>query len=428
MKTQQHVIVISYDAFSKDNWDSACQQPNMARLLENGTYTTEMKSVYPTLTYVIHSSYVTGMYPNKHGVYHNNPLQPFVPEQDQDWHWFRSDIKKPTIYEAVRDQGMTVAGILWPVTGKANIQYNIPEIKAVKNENQALKILKSGSKLFTIGMELKYGKYRKGIEQPYLDDFITRCAVDTIKNKKPNLLLMHLIDLDDTKHALGTKGPHIEQVIERMDKRIGNLMEAVEEAGILQQTTFIIVGDHGQLDVQYKVHLNRLLQEQGLIYEENGKMQWRAYIQGAGGAAYLHVKPGDEQALQQALAILHEVKQQEEYGIEDIYGRAELARFHVDPAFPYMIEAKPGYAFEDSLTEPVVLDLHARGETYATHGYSPEKPDYTSVFVASGRGIKPQAPMGNIEVIDLAPTIGQLLNVPFTNCDGRALTEIIADE
>lgn len=423
-KNEKYVIVISYDAFSQDNWELASQQLNLSKLIGNGAWTTKVKSVYPTLTYVIHASYVTGVYPNKHGVYHNNPFQPFITEEDQEWHWFRSNIKAPTVYDEAARQGMKVAGILWPVSGKASIQYNIPEIKAIKNENQALKILKNGSPLYSMGMELKYGRYRKGIQQPYLDDFSTMCAVDTIKHKKPNLLLLHLIELDDTKHALGTKGPHIEQAIYRVDKRIGDLMQAVEEAGIQDDTTFIVVGDHGQLDVRYKVHLNSLLKEQGLIYEENGEMKWRAYVQGAGGAAYLHVREGDLEAGRLALEVIEKAMDEDCYGIESIYTREELDSLHVDTAFHYMLEAKEGYAFDDAYDEPVIVDLHERGIKYATHGYSPNKPNYTSALVISGEAVEKECQLGEVEVIDIAPTIASILGIDFSDCDGRALLEI----
>ncbi|MFF5996434.1 alkaline phosphatase family protein [Lysinibacillus sp. KU-BSD001] len=423
-KHEKYVIVISYDAFSQDNWEMASQQPNLSKLIGNGAWTTKLKSVYPTLTYVIHTSYVTGVYPNKHGIYHNNPFQPFIPEEDQSWHWFRRDIKVRTVYEEAMKRGMKVAGILWPVSGKASIQYNMPEIKAIKNENQALKILKNGSPFYSMRMEYKYGRYRKGVEQPYLDDFSTMCAVDTIKRKKPNLLLLHLIELDDTKHALGTKGEHIEQAIRRMDKRLGDLMHAVEEAGIKEHTTFIVVGDHGQLDVRYKVYLNRLLKDNGLIYEENGEMRWRAYVQGAGGAAYLHVREGDPEAQVRALEVLERALAEDRYGIESIFGRNELDGLHVDNAFHYMLEAKEGYAFEDAADEPIIVDLHQGGIKYATHGYSPNKPNYTSVLVISGEAVKNQFELGEVEVIDIAPTIATILGINFTDCDGRALTDI----
>lgn len=428
LKDEKYVVVISYDAFSKDNWEIASQQPHLSKLISNGAWTTNVKSVYPTLTYVIHSSYVTGLYPNKHGVYHNNPFQPFVAEQDQEWHWYRSNIKGRTVYDEVARQGMKAAGILWPVSGKASIQYNIPEIKAIKNENQALKILKNGSPLYSVSMELKYGRYRKGIEQPYLDDYSTMCAVDTIKHKKPNLLLLHLIELDDTKHALGTQGPHIEQAIYRMDKRIGDLMQAVEEAGIKDKTTFIVVGDHGQLDVRYKVHLNRLLKDQGLIYEEKSEMKWRAYVQGAGGAAYLHIKEGDVEAERLALEILEKAMIEDCYGIENIYTKEDLEDLHVDQALHYMLEAKEGFAFDDAYVGPILIDLHERGMVYATHGYSPDKPDYTSVLVISGEGVENNFRLGEVEVVDLAPTIASILGLDFSDCDGRALTEIFKEK
>ncbi|MEG0438452.1 MAG: alkaline phosphatase family protein [Solibacillus sp.] len=421
---EKFVIVISYDAFSKDNWDSAKSKPNLAQLIANGAATNQVKSVYPTLTYVIHSSYVTGVYPNKHGVFHNNPFQPFVPEKEQVWHWYRNDLRMPTVYEIARSKGLTTAGILWPVTGKAAIHYNIPEIKAVKNENQALKIIKNGSKLFTLSMEWKYGKVRRGIAQPYLDDFITKCAVDTILNKKPNLLLMHLIDLDDSKHLHGTQGPHIEAVLERMDRRIGELMQAVEDAGIRNETTFLIVGDHGQLDVRYKIYLNRLFFDHDLIYEENGEMKWRAYVQGAGGAAYLHIQHGDEDAKATALSLLEGLAKKAEYGIEAIYSRKELDKFHVDEQFEYMVEAKEGYCFEDDYTQEVVVDLHVLGQKYATHGYSPEKPDYTSNLIISGSSIQAGYDIGEVSVVDIGPTIAHMLQLPIENVDGRTLVEI----
>ena len=421
---KKHCIVISYDAFSQDHWEAAKKLPHLKSLIERGATTTKVKTVYPSLTYVIHASYITGNYPDKHQVYHNNPFQPFVPESDQDWHWFLSDMKSPSIFEAARKKGLKTAALLWPVSGKAQIDYNIPEIKAVKNENQALKVLKNGSKLYALRMELKFGIVRQGIEQPYLDDFTTLCAVDTIKNKKPNLLLMHLIDLDDMKHRHGTTGPHIEQVVERMDRRIGDIVQATKDAGIYEQTTFIIVGDHSQLDVHYKVYLNRLFYDEGLIYEENGRMHWRAYLQGAGGAAYLHVQPDDTEAQTLALSILQDAAKVEAYGIEAILGKEELKELHVSHEFSYMIEAKKGYAFEDDHLQEVVVDLHAIGEKYATHGYSPNKANYTSNLVISGKNVKAGAQIGEVSVVDIAPTIAHILNVDFPNTDGRALTEI----
>jgi len=60
-----HVILLSYDAFGERDWELAKTQPNLARLIENGAYTTKLRSVHPTLTYTVHTTMVTGVYPDK---------------------------------------------------------------------------------------------------------------------------------------------------------------------------------------------------------------------------------------------------------------------------------------------------------------------------------------------------------------------------
>jgi predicted AlkP superfamily pyrophosphatase or phosphodiesterase len=420
--TQKYLIVISYDAFSKDNWELASSLPNLSELLRHGAFSNQLTSVYPSLTYVAHSTMVTGVYPDKHGVFHNNPFQPFVDESEQHWFWYRKDIKVPTIYDVVKAHGMKSAGILWPVTGKASITYNMPEIRAIGHENQAWKILKNGSPIYSLAMELKYGRYRKGISQPYLDDFSTFCAVDTIKRKKPNLLLLHLIDLDDAKHEAGTDSQEAREAVIRMDQRLGELMKAVREAGIYDQTVFLVIGDHSQMDVKYKVRLNMLLQDHKLIYQENGSWKWRAYFQSASGSAYLHVKENDLEAETIALELLKGAQAQ--YGIEAVFEKEELKTFHVSEEHRYMIEAKPGFCFADGLKGSVVQDLHEKKQRYATHGYSPNKPEYLSNVLIAGAGIKSEIDIGPIRMIDIAPTLAKILGIDFPDCDGRALHEI----
>ncbi|NCB41861.1 MAG: alkaline phosphatase family protein [Clostridia bacterium] len=420
----RNVILVSYDAFSEDNWDAAKALPNMAHLIENGTHCTALKSVYPTLTYVVHTTMMTGVYPDRHGIIHNNPLQPFVPEEDQEWYWFRHNIKVPTVYEIIKQKGLTTAGILWPVTGKAKIRYNLPEVKAIGRENQAWKVLKNGSPLFCLDMVRRYGHIRKGIQEPQLDDFSTACAVDTIKRKKPNLLLLHLIDLDEAKHAYGTKAKEVQEAIERMDQRLGQIMQAIADAGMSEQTALIVLGDHGQFDVSKKIRLNNFLQEKGLIDQTKDKSTWKAYFQSTGGAAYLHLKSPNEETQRSVSNLLQEAANDEAYGIEQIFDRKALNGFHVDPTIAYMVEAKKGYSFSDELAYPTVLDLLQSKISYATHGYSPEKEGYHCNFVVSGPGIKRKHRLKNMKMVDIAPTIAALFNMEMIATEGSVLNEI----
>lgn len=420
----KHLMVISIDAFSEDNWQEAKKLPNLSYLISNGSYTPQLKSVFPTHTYVAHTTMVTGVYPDKHGIIHNHPFQPFVPENQQHWYWYRKDIKVPTIYDLAKEHSMKTAGLLWPVSGGASIKYNLPEVAAIKNENQVLKILKNGNPLYCIGLELRLGRYRKGIKQPHLDDFTTLCAVDTIKRKKPNLLLLHLIDLDDTKHNNGTDVKEVQDALVRMDRRVGDIIKAAKDADIIENTVFLILGDHGQFNVDYKVYLNNLLKDQGLIYEENGKLQWRAYLQSTGGNAYLHIKDGDQEGESIAIDILTKAMDEERYGIEAIYDRKKLDSLHVHKDIKYVVEAKVGFSFDDALKEPTIESYIEKGIKYATHGYSPEKPNFKCIFIASGTNIKKNHPLGPIEMVDIAPTMARILGLDFYPCDGKVLTDL----
>ncbi len=420
----EYVVVVSYDAFSEDHFEQAKQLPNLRKLVTNGVHTTKLKSVNPTMTYVVHSTMVTGVYPDKHGVMHNNPLQPFVEANNQAWHWYRDDLNVPTIYDAAKAAGLTTAGILWPVTAKSSITYNLPEVVAINGENQALKVLKNGSPFFCLGLELKYGRIRQGADQPYLDDFSTACAVDTIKRKQPNLMLLHLIDLDDTKHACGTQGQAVDEVIERMDKRLGDILAAVEAAGIKDETVFIVLGDHGQFDVRFKVHLNNVLKEHGLIEETASGYFWRAYFQSTGGAAYLHIKDDDTKIKEEVLAVLNDITRNSKYGVKKLYKRENLDELHVDPSIHYMLEARKGYSFEDDITDEDVVDLTTRGETYATHGYSTEQDNYHCNLIIAGKNIKTNEQLGEVEMVDIAPTLARMLGIKLENVDGRSLDEV----
>ncbi|WKY44959.1 ectonucleotide pyrophosphatase/phosphodiesterase [Eubacteriaceae bacterium ES2] len=422
-KKAKHLIVISYDAFSEDNWERAKKLPNLKRLIDNGSSTSRLKSIYPTLTYVVHTTMLTGTYPNQHGIYHNNPCQPFVAENDQAWFWYKSEIKRPAIYDLVKENGLKSAGILWPVTGKAAINYNLPEIRAIGRENQLFKILRNGSPLYCVEMEKKFGSLRRGIEEPYLDDFSTACAVDTIKRKMPNLLLVHLIDLDDAKHRFGTQSREVEEAIIRMDGRIGEMIEAVEAAGIINQTSFVVIGDHGQMDVTQKVGLNVLLKEKGLITEKKGKLSWQAYAQSCGGAAYIYIKNQDPTITRAVKDLIDQAITDGQCGIEKCFDEVDMARFHTAaPNAAMMVEARVGTAFSDSLEGPIVYNLGEK--KYATHGYDPNKVGYRCNFVAAGPGIKKNFELDEIQMVDIAPSMAQMLGLSFYECDGGAIKEI----
>ncbi|NLB43436.1 MAG: alkaline phosphatase family protein, partial [Clostridiales bacterium] len=193
-------------------------------------------------------------------------------------------------------------------------------------------------------------------------------------------------------------------------------------------TIFIVLGDHGQFNVDYNVHLNNLLRDAGLIYDDNGKWNWKAYLQTTGGNAYLHIKDDDKAAEKLTLQVLEKAMQDDCYGIEAIYGRKKLDELHASRELKYVVEAKPGYHFHDDLHETTVENYLKMGKKYATHGFSPDKPGYRCILLVSGPNIKKNHPISSVEMVDIAPTISRILGMDFYPCDGKALDEILKEK
>jgi hypothetical protein len=132
----------------------------------------------------------------------------------------------------------------------------------------------------------------------------------------------------------------------------------------------------------------------------------------------------DPEAEELAVAILKNALKDGRYGIERIYSRPELDRFHVDPSIHYMVEARKGTSFDDDMEEPVIVDLEESGIKYATHGYSPDKENYRCAMVVSGLGIKSGYQIQDIDMVDIAPTAARILGFDYNPCDGKPLTEL----
>jgi predicted AlkP superfamily pyrophosphatase or phosphodiesterase len=71
----EHVVFVTLDAFSETDRAVLAGLPNFSRLMREGSYSYAVRSVWPTLTYVAHTTMQTGRSPGVHGVVHNNPYR-----------------------------------------------------------------------------------------------------------------------------------------------------------------------------------------------------------------------------------------------------------------------------------------------------------------------------------------------------------------
>jgi len=240
---------------------------------------------------------------------------------------------------------------------------------------------------------------------------------------------MHLLDVDHEQHISGIDTPQVFASFERIDTLIGSMIEATQQAGILDQTTFIIVGDHGFLPVHASLDFNALLVKNGLLsVDQAGKIvQWSVFVQGNGGSAAVYVKDRNDRAL---IARVNETLRSEitsRYtGIVRIIEREQLDQLGAFPGALLALEAADGYYFSSSSPKPQVLN--PSDPFRGMHGYLPTNPQMATGFIASGSGIRLGVVIPSLRMLDIAPTIATLLDLELPSAEGVPLVGILTPQ
>ncbi|WAE46225.1 ectonucleotide pyrophosphatase/phosphodiesterase [Levilactobacillus brevis] len=414
---QQRLVIISLDALgSRDLDDHLAELPNLRRLVVTGTRVKQVQGIYPTLTYPSHTTIITGQYPKDHGIVNNTKRQP--QRQSPDWYWYQRDVQVPTLYDLVRRQHRKTAAFLWPVTAGSKITYNLAEIFPNRIwTNQVLVSLKASSPAFLLRMNQKYGHLRRGIQQPELDDFITACAVDTLKHKKPWLTLIHLVDMDSMRHRYGVRSDEALAALHRLDQRVGRLIDATIEAGTFAQTNFAILGDHYQINVDHMIHLNQAFAKRGWLTPTTAgtvKNDWHVWAKSCDGSTCVYTRNfADLKTLRTLL--------EQTPGVERVSDQQTAQARGADPTCRFMVEAQAGYYFTDETNRAEVVEavdpdsLGQPDRYHGVHGYDPLKPDYFTTLVLNGPSVKENQTIERADLIDEAPTFAALLGVKFPN-------------
>lgn len=424
----QHLIIISLDALNAQDLEYLKELPNFKSFIEEGAYVKEVTSVYPTVTYTCHTSIITGTYPKKHGVFTNELIQP---EQaaNQEWFWYEKYIKVPTLFDYANKAKLITANVLWPVMAGAPIIYNCPEIWSVTGESYLSLYLKNASKR-ALPFIIKHKKESRGKQQPYLDNFVESVAIDMIIKKKPNLLCIHLIELDHERHVMGLHQQTINTVIKRLDERVGNIIKATKKAGIYDNTTFVLLGDHGCTDFSNVVYMNTMFAQEGFLTIDKNRQitSWSAYANSCGGSTHIYINKNCDKLLRQKItAYLDNLTVMPNTFIKKLYTKEEASeKYNLDGNFDFVIESKNGYVFRNSVTaEPIINRTEIKNCFVADHGQEPTHPDLKTLFFAKGSKIKRGAILDTACIVDEGPTFAKILGLEMENVDGRILTDIL---
>lgn len=194
-------LIVSVDGLRPDLIDRAIA-PVMRGLMKRGSFTLSALTTERAVTLPSHVSMLTGVPPDVHGVTWNGDLRGGE----------RRYSAKPTLFEVAHEAGFTTA----MVTGKSKF----------------LALDQPGTLDWSFVM-------RSG------DREVTDRAVTLIGQHGPQVLFVHLPNVDKAGHLLGWGSGHQLGAVAGADRCIGRLLQALKTRGVLDSTVVLVTSDHG---------------------------------------------------------------------------------------------------------------------------------------------------------------------------------------
>lgn len=427
--TDHHVVVMSLDGIPAYLWRQPdLAVPNIRKLLAEGSTADAMTEVSPANTWCSHTSMITGRSPRAHGVLYLGELRlpgPNLPPKVYQWADKEAYVRVPTLYDVAFDAGLTTAEADWvAITNAPKVTWAFPEIPNVNGKVEQ-EMMKAG---VITEEEIGWMQHRPGRKSlVWHDEMWTKAACFMFKEHQPNLLLHHVLSIDWNHHYYGVGTEASFSAIAYADRLVGDIVQTVEDSGLRDQTTFIIVSDHGFKKVTRYINLNVALKLEGLARAEGPNLvECAAAVMSLGGVGCVYVTDPNRKAelLPKLRKMFGEVE-----GIVQVLDGKEGPQFGMpspeeDPRMGDLILfADEGYLFNNSAEgEDVVTPVVNYS---STHGYLASDPDMDGIFIASGAGIQKGVKLPRISSLDLAPTIARLLGVTMPEPEGRVIEEIL---
>lgn len=400
------VVMISLDGFpgyALEN--SRTPIPTLRKLMRSGI-SARMTTINPTVTWPNHTTLVTGVGADQHGLLVNGTLVStgsWPPKKVEPMIDKEKMVHVPTVYDAAHKAGLTTGQVDWVAINNARsitwpfAEWASPEGAVEREMIRKGAIAESDVKDFTKNNIL------------WRDQVWSKAAAYLIREHKPNLLLVHFLTLDSMHHRYGPNTLAAEGAIAFLDSCVERIVNAVREAGMEERTTFLIVADHG-----FKAYTKQI--KPAVAFAAAGIAD-KAYVLPEGGSAFVYVSSPD--VLPRAVKALEGVE-----GLDKVVGQDGFASLGLptpdhDPQMGQLfLTAKTGYAFSGATGGPVTAAVPQVG---GSHGYIASDPEMDAIFIASGYGIQAGMRLEKVSNLDVAPTIAQLLGVALPSSKGKPL-------
>jgi predicted AlkP superfamily phosphohydrolase/phosphomutase len=282
------VLVIGIDGGTFDliqPWVEAGDLPNLNQLMTEGAHG-PLESTLPPVTAPAWTTFATGKNPGKHGVF--DFIRPIGGEFDMV---NATSIRAPTLWQILSKADHTV--------GVMNVPVTYPPSKV--NGFVIGGMLSPVGGTFTYPADLldRYSdllrpyriapsvQYKPGKETQFAADLLDlverrgEYALQLMADFPQDFLMFHFQATDVAQHAFwkfvdathpdydqqtaSRFGPALKQIYQRIDDFIGQMLDRVPD-----DTSIVVMSDHGFGSLHYVVNLNLLLLDQGLLSLKRG--------------------------------------------------------------------------------------------------------------------------------------------------------------
>jgi predicted AlkP superfamily pyrophosphatase or phosphodiesterase len=408
---KKHVIIISIDGFRPDFYREAkWPTPILQQLAKTGVSADGVRGVFPSVTYPSHTTILTGKMPSEHGIYYNAPFEPNG--ATGRWYWESELIKTPTLWSLAKDAGLKTASVFWPVSVGAPVDYNIPEFWSLDKTVDRILPIRENAKPKGLFEEMELNATGKLTATDLNSDFLSadengsRMVAYLIKKYQPNLLTFHIYSVDHASHAEGRDGEMVRKAVAGADHAVGNILEAIEQAGIKETTSVIITGDHGFVNISKSLNPNVLLTQKGIIADTAAKAKWKAKFHTSGAAAFLHLnQKGDLKVVKEVRDLLNALPA-EQKSLFRIVERKELDEIGADPNVALALAPIEGYNMSSSTKGDFI-----KTDKGGTHGFFPDFKNIETGFIAQGAEFKKSVVIQSMGLEDIAPIVSKILGL-----------------
>ena len=378
----EKVVILVLDALSSSYLSQMGEKSNLAKIAADGACNLNARCVYPSQTLTNHTTIMTGVSSGAHGIIGNVRIGEdgitTIKNRDPEM------IQVETIFEIAQAQGKKTA----IVSGKNNLVRLFAAGCDVGTSNiQPLDYLPSAPNLDDAQTNEEY--YEMNL---VLADWVFDSLYTVLEKESPDLTLVNVQSTDYIGHRFGPDSDEMKTCLKRVDKALGELYKKMKKSGMMENTTLIIVADHGMTSSNKAINLN----------VETMKNFPEAVAAIDGRIGFIWLNGTDEASVVDYFANME--------GVAAIFpGKdGEIARslgVASDINADLMLESEPGYVF---LPQPMIDEYKGQ------HGSSNES-DMIIPMIMVGGGIPAGAGIETTDLRALAPLAFKLLGISGGN-------------